>query len=108
MSDFHTRSTCRVHLVMSMVLVSDGQLVEFSCNMISGTGVRIPVCVDAVGVGDDVCLLFFILIVLIAIPTLAGSSAVMLEAYLALGIVPVLWTLLLRLLGTTTSPVAAA
>ena len=99
MRDFHTSSTCRVPLVMATVLGSDGQLVEFSCNMISGTGVRIPVCVDAVGVSDDVCLLFFILIVLIAIPTLAGTPAVMLEAYLALGIVPVLWSLLLLVLG---------
>ena len=108
MSDFHTRSACSVHLVMPMVLVFDRQLVEFPYNVIGGAGVRIPVCVDAVGVGDDVCLVFFILIVLIAIPTLTGTSAVMLEADLALGIVPVLWSLLLLLLGTTTSPVAAA
>ena len=93
---------------MPTVLVSDCQLVEFPCNMISGTGVRIPICVDVVGVGDDICLFFFILIVFIAIPTLAGAPAMMLEADLALEIIPVLWSFLLLLLGTTTSPVAAA
>ena len=108
MSYFHTRATCSVHLVMSTIFVSDRQLVKLTCDMICRTGIRIPVCVNAVGVGDGIGHLLIVLIFLIEIPTLTGTSAVMLEADLALGIITVLRTLLLLLLGTTTSPVAAA
>ena len=97
-----------MHLVMSTILVSDRQLVEISCDIICSTGICIPVRVDAVGVGDDVCLLLLVLIFLIAIPTRTGAPMVMLEADLALGLVPVQWSLLLLLLGTTTSPAAVA
>jgi hypothetical protein len=36
-SDLHTCPVCGVHLIPAVILVTDGQLLEFSSNMIGGT-----------------------------------------------------------------------
>ena len=111
MSNFQTRTTRSVYLITPTVFVSDRQLVELPRDVVGSTSIRTPICVDVVGVGDNVCLLLLVLLVLlITIPACTSASSMMLETDLALGIIPVLLTLLILLLGTATSsaPVAAA
>jgi hypothetical protein len=47
-TDIHTCSTCRLDLVVAMVDVVDGQLVHFSCDVVSRIGVSVPVRVDPI------------------------------------------------------------
>lgn len=93
---------------MSTVLVSDRQLVELPRDVICGSGICIPICVDAVGVSDSMCLLLLVLIFFIAIPAFTSAATMMLGADLALGIIPVRWALLLLLKTTTSHPPVAA
>ena len=47
-TDLHTCPIGGVNLLIASVLVLDYQLLEFSGNMIGGTGIHIPVGVDIV------------------------------------------------------------
>ena len=51
MTNFHTLSVCSVNLIVDVVLVVDGQLVEFAGDVIGGASVQIPVGIYSIGRG---------------------------------------------------------
>ena len=48
-SNLHTCPVCSVHLFTAMILVMDSQLLQLTGDMVRGTSVHVPVCVNAVG-----------------------------------------------------------
>lgn len=51
MLNFHTCSIGRVHLIISLVLVADGQLIQLAGDVIRCSRVHIPIGVDSIGIG---------------------------------------------------------
>ena len=112
MSNIHTSSTCRVHLVTSMVFLTHRQLIKLSCDMLGSTRICIPVSVDAIRVGDEVNLLLFLMIFLVPIPAVPGAASMVFVTYLALGVIILMlllmllrWRLALALLVAVVSTV---
>lgn len=66
---FHTRTTRRVNLVASIVLLLHRQLVKFPGDVVCSSGVGIPVGIYTIG--NNVCPLFLMIIFFIAPPTCA-------------------------------------
>ena len=86
MLNFHTFSICRVYLILSLVLVLDHQVVQVAGDVICCIGVRIPVCVHAIGIGSigtPLMLTFlptvmFVVVVGVPPPTCVGGVALLL------------------------------
>ena len=104
MRNFHTRSTCCVNLVTSVVSFSHCQFVELPCYVLGSSGICVPICINPVGVSDEVGLLPLFMIIIIPMPAGPCTSGMELITDLALWIVPfmllllLLWRLLLALL----------
>jgi hypothetical protein len=77
MTNAHTLSIGRVNLFTALVLLSHGELVELTGDVVDGVGVAILVGVHAIGhdVGTLFFLLLFFIIVGVAMPTLPGFMA---------------------------------
>jgi hypothetical protein len=83
MTNTHTLSICRVNLVMTLVLLSHGELVELTGDVVDGTGVAITIGVHVVGhrIGTLFLLLllffffFFIIIIGVEVVALPGFMA---------------------------------
>jgi hypothetical protein len=70
MSNVHTCTISGVDLISTIVLLTDGQLVKFSCDVIGRTSVGVPTVVDGVGVHGCTGVPFFRDIVLLKpVPT---------------------------------------
>ena len=92
MTNFHTFSTCCVDVIFATVLVAHGHLLQLTGDVVCGTAVDVPICVDAVGSFSSPGHLFIlrgIIIVFVKmIPAVLGAVPE-LDAYLALdGVVP--------------------
>lgn len=48
LTDFHTCATSSVDLVIAVILVARGEFLQLTCYVVGGTGVGVPICVDAV------------------------------------------------------------
>lgn len=48
MIDLYTWTRCGVHLVSSMVLVTNSELIYYTGDMVRRTGIHIPICVDPI------------------------------------------------------------
>jgi hypothetical protein len=77
MTNAHTLSIGRVDLLTALVLLSHGELVELTGDVVGGAGVAIPIGVHAIGhgIGTLFFLLFFFIVVGVAVPTLPGFMA---------------------------------
>jgi hypothetical protein len=77
MTNAHTLSIGRVNLLTALVLLSHGELVELTGDVVGGVGVTVPIGVHAIGhgVAPLFFLLFFFIIVGVAVPTLLGFMA---------------------------------
>ena len=49
LADSHTYAVGGMHLIGAVVLVAGGGLLQFSGDMISSTGIGVPICIYAVG-----------------------------------------------------------
>lgn len=90
-----SRSTCRVHLVTSVVSFSRCQFVKFPRDVLGCARICILISVNPVGVDDEIGLLLFFVILLISVPTGLCAAGMKLVAYLALGIVSLMLLLML-------------
>jgi hypothetical protein len=77
MTNTHTLSISRVNLLTAVVLLSHGELVELTGDVVCGAGVAIPICVHAIGhcIGTLLFLLFFFFVFRVAVPKLPGFMA---------------------------------
>ena len=48
-SNIHTCSISRMNLITARMFAVNSQLLKFASDVIRGTGVEVPICVDAVG-----------------------------------------------------------
>jgi len=49
LADSHTCSAGRVYLIRAVIFVPHGELVKFRRDVVRGTGVSVPVCINAIG-----------------------------------------------------------
>jgi hypothetical protein len=49
MENFHTLTTSSVDPVMSLILVTDRQIIELACDMVCCTSIGVPVGIHAIG-----------------------------------------------------------
>jgi hypothetical protein len=52
-ANFHSSSICGVNLIAALILVSDGQFLQFTSDVIGHSTIGVPVCVDVVGIGSS-------------------------------------------------------
>jgi hypothetical protein len=77
MTNAHTLSIGCVNLLTALVLLSHGELVDLTSDVVGGAGVAVPIGAHAIGhcIGTLFFLLFFFFVIGVAVPTLLGFMA---------------------------------
>ena len=78
-TNFHTFSTGGVDVIFATVLLSHGHLVKLAGDVVCGTAVNVPICVDTVGAisssGHFFILRRLIIVLIKAVPAVLGCVA---------------------------------
>ena len=75
MTDIHTLSTGGVHFILPLVFVSNGEMIEFTCNVVSCTSIWVPISVYSIGSIVDFLVILCIIgitIFMVSMPTILG------------------------------------
>ena len=78
MTNLHTLTIGSVHLVLSLILVTDGELVDVTSNVVGSPGILVPVGIHTISSVDLLVPVYIIIVIIMILktpPTIFGKMA---------------------------------